>query len=91
MQTTLKADDGPDTRRQCKAKLPEGHYKTRCDPCPAKQRSRATETRRKRKFEELENVLPDGQEIEKPPGATKVCVNNHLTTESHSQNSRLLK
>ena len=74
MQSTLKVVNGPNTCRQCKAKLPEGHYKTRCDPCLEKQRTGAAQTRRKRKFEELENVSPDGQERRKKLDTTKVRI-----------------
>lgn len=82
MQTTLKARNGPDICRQCKVKLPEGHYKTRCNPCLEKQRTGAAQTRRKRKFEELENVSPDGQENTKKPDTAKVCVNKKMQTDS---------
>ena len=75
MQTTLKATNGPNACRQCKAKLPKGHYKIRCDPCLEKQRVGAAQTRRKRKFKELENVSPGGQETVKKSDIAKVCVN----------------
>jgi len=75
MQTILKATNGPNTCRQCKEKLPEGHYKIRCDPCLEKQRAGAAQARRKRKFEELENMAPGTQETVKKAGIAKVCVN----------------
>ena len=80
MQTTLKAINGPSTCRQCKGKLPEGHYKIRCDPCLEKQRAGAAQMRRKRKFEELENVSPGGQDTGKMTDITKVCVNTQSYT-----------
>ena len=80
MQTTLKVINGPNACRQCKEKLPEGHYKIRCDPCLEKQRARAAQSRRKRKFEELENVSPGSQEKVKKNDIAKVCVN----TRSHA-------
>lgn len=91
MQATLKVSDGPNVCWQCKVKLPEGHYKTRCHSCLTKQQSRAMEVWWKWKFEELENVLLDGQGVAKKPGAAKVCANWHLVTENHLQNLRLLK
>ena len=86
MQTTLKARTGPDICRQCKTKLPEGHHKVRCDPCLAKQRTQVAKTRQKRKFEELENVSPDGREMEKKPNVAKVCVNEDLVMKRVTYN-----
>jgi len=86
MQTTLKTGNRPDVCRQCKMKLPEEHYKTHCDSCLAKQRTRATKKRQKQKFEELENVLPNSQEIEKKPNAAKVCVSENLVTKFNTHN-----
>jgi len=75
MQTILKATNGPNACRQCKEKLPGGHYKIRCDPCLEKQRVKAAQTRRKRKFEELENVSPGSEDTAKTADIAKVCVN----------------
>jgi len=87
MQTTLKARNGPDVCRQCKTKLPEEHYKTRCGSCLAKKWTRATEKRQKRRFEELENVPLNGQEIEKKPDAAKVGVNENLVKKCNTHNA----
>lgn len=82
VQTTLNARNGPSVYRQRKTKSPEEHYKTRCDLCLTKQRTRATEKLQRQKFEELANVPPNGQETEKKgPNATKVCVGEDSVTK----------
>ena len=59
MELTLKFSTNETTRcRKCKNELPAEYSKKTCDACLAREKQRDIARRQKRKFEEMENVVP---------------------------------
>jgi hypothetical protein len=59
MKLTLKfSTEKPTHCRKCKGELPVEYDKKTCDACLTREKHRDTARRQKRKFEEIENIVP---------------------------------